>query len=311
MTRRIAVTGGAGLIGAEVINAALARGDAVVALARHPQKFVVWGDRISLVTGDLSNAAALEKLLSGCNTVIHCAGLTHARADADYHAVNVEGAGAVARAAYAAGVAMAHASSLSARLANASPYARSKRDSEDAVRAAHPGAVVLRLPAIYGPRDMATLPYFKMVKAGLAAEPATRPPARATLLYVDDAAAALTAAATPGAPAPGVYDVDDDAPAGRSWTEIGQILGRVLGVRTRRATTPRWALALWQSAVRLADAARGAAPTFRTGQINEIFHPDWVARDNLLSAAGIWRAKTPLEEGFAKTARWYQKAGLL
>ena len=52
-------------------------------------------------------------------------------------------------------------------------------------------------------------------------------------------------------------------------------------------------------------------PSLRAGQVNEFFHPDWVARDNLLSSATSWRAKTPLEEGFAKTALWYQENGLL
>ncbi|MBY0422508.1 MAG: hypothetical protein K2Q06_09400, partial [Parvularculaceae bacterium] len=186
--------------------------------------------------------------------------------------------------------------------------ARSKRDSEDAVAGAAPDAAILRLPAIYGPRDVATLPYFKMIRAGLAAEPATPSEARASLLYVDDAASALLAALK-SAPA-GVYDVGDDAPEGRSWGEIGETLGRAFGVAPRRLRAPRAALEIWHGAARLATRF-GAAPSVRTGQLNEFFHPDWVARDNLLSDAIAWRPRTSLEEGFAKTALWYQKTGLL
>ena len=47
------------------------------------------------------------------------------------------------------------------------------------------------------------------------------------------------------------------------------------------------------------------------GNFLQFADPDWVARDNLLSAACGWRPETPLKEGFAKTACWYQEHGLL
>lgn len=308
MTMRVAVTGGAGLVGGAVIDRLIAEGAEIVALARTPAKFARWDGCVSLVTGDLADARARAALVDGADGLVHCAGVTHARADSEYDSVNRAGAAAVAAAAAAAGARMVHASSISARLPDASPYARSKRDSEAAVAGAHPGAAILRLPAIYGPRDVATLPYFKMIKAGLAAEPATTSDARASLLYVDDAAAALLAAMR-GAPA-GVYDVGDDSPDGRSWREIGALLGQTLGVVPRRLRAPRALLEVWHGAARLATRF-GAAPSVRTGQLNEFFHPDWVARDNLLSHAIDWRPRVTLEEGFAKTALWYQKTGLL
>jgi nucleoside-diphosphate-sugar epimerase len=201
---------------------------------------------------------------------------------------------------------------MSARLPEVSPYAQSKFDSEAATLEAG-GAnavVVLRLPAIYGPRDMATLPYFRMIKAGLAAEPATRHEARASLLHVEDAAAAIVTALVE-APPGRVYEVGDDRPDGRSWGEIGATLAGVLGVKTRRFRAPRALLEVWHGAARLGAAVSGKAASVRSGQLNEFFHPDWVARDDMLSAATRWRARIPLEEGFAKTARWYQEKGLL
>jgi len=70
-------------------------------------------------------------------------------------------------------------------------------------------------------------------------------------------------------------------------------------------------IAAYHGLVRAAESALGRTPSVREGQINEFFHADWVARDNLLSAVGPWRPKTPLKEGFAKTACWYQEHGLL
>lgn len=308
MSRRVAVTGGGGLIGGAVIDRLLSEGASVAALARNPARFERWTGCLDLVKGDLADEASLAALAAGAEAFVHCAGVTHARQDGEYQATNVDGARAAAHAAARAGARLVHLSSMSARLPSASPYALSKRDSETAVAAAHDAAVILRLPAIYGPGDMATLPYFKMVLSGLAAEPATTPEARASLLHVEDAAAAIIASF--GA-AGGVYEVGDDAPDGRSWREIGETLAGVLKVKARRLRAPRPLLEIVHGSARLGAALAGRAPAFRTGQLNEFFHPDWVARDNLLSEAIAWRAKVPLEEGFAKTARWYQKTGLL
>jgi len=310
VTQTIALTGGTGFIGKAIIARVAAQGGRVRALARDPSK-LPQSDAVAPVKGDLDDEAALAEAARGAHLFIHCAGVTIARRDADYRAVNVDGAVRAARAAAASGARFIHVSSLSARLPSASPYARSKKDSEAAVAEAS-GAnpwVALRAPAVYGPGDLVTLPYFRMVKSGLAAEPATRPEARASLLFVEDAADAILAGAD--APAGAVYEVDDGAPDGRSWREIGETLAGVLGRKTLRIAAPRPAIAALHAGQRVSARLRGVTPSVRTGQINEFFHPDWVARENLLSAAANWRAVTPLAEGFAKTVRWYQEHGLL
>ncbi len=302
MTRTLALTGATGFVGGACVELFRERGAEVRALVRNPSRLGEHSDKLETVEGDLENDAAIERFVDGVDVVVHCAGLTHARRDADYRHVNVVGAETVARAARRAGARLVHLSSLSAREPHLSPYAASKRQSEDAVG----DAVILRLPAIYGPRDMATLPYFKLIRMGLAPEPATKDPARASILHVHDAARAILAAIeTP--PAAGVYEVEDDAPSGRSWTEIGTTLGAVLGKRPRRLRAPRAIIAGWHGLDIAAARALGRTP----GQVNECFHTDWVARAPLFGAATGWRAETPLEEGFAKTARWYQKNGCL
>ncbi len=316
MTRTIALTGATGFVGAACLDHMLKSDTRVKALVRNSRKLRDNsglrdnGGRAELVEGDLGNEAALERLVDGAEAVVHCAGLTHARRDADYRSVNVDGAANIARAAAGAGARLVHISSLSAREPALSAYAGSKRESEDAVANAVGDAVALRLPAIYGPGDMATLPYFKLIKAGFALEPATKSPARASIMHVADAARAI-ATAVEAPPRPGVYEVEDDAPMGRSWTEIGAALGAVLGKRPRILRAPRALVAAWHGIDIAAARARGRAPGVRTGQVNEFFHVDWVAREPLFGAATGWRAQTPLEEGFAKTALWYQKNGYL
>lgn len=308
MKKRAAVTGGTGFVGAALIENLLAEGWSVSALARDPARLNRAAD-LRVVKGGLDDDTALAALAKDADVFFHLAGVTHARHAEEYARVNVAGAEAAARAASQAGAKLVHASSMSARIPAVSPYARSKFDSEAAVASAKPW-IALRLPAIYGPRDMVTLPFFRLVKAGLALAPRTAPAARASILYVGDAAGALLAAATQ-APAGAVYEVGDERPEGWAWTEIGAALGAVLGRRPLALSVPRPAIAAYHGAVRAVEGALSRPPSVREGQINEFFHPDWVARDNLLSAACGWRPRTPLQEGFAKTVRWYQEHDLL
>ncbi|MEL7491767.1 MAG: NAD-dependent epimerase/dehydratase family protein [Pseudomonadota bacterium] len=308
MNKKIALTGGTGFVGAALINAFLDGGAEIKALARTPSKLSDWKDRVSIVEGDINNPDALGQLAQGCDIFIHCAGVTHVRDDDDFHAINVDGAKEAARAAANAGAKMVHLSSMSAREPSLSPYAASKRASEAAVAEAN--AISLRLPAIYGLRDTATLPYFKLVKAGLAPEPATQSPARASILFVEDAAAAVARAAD-AALTPGVYEVADDRPQGYSWTEIGETLGAVMGKKPRKIRAPRPILSGYHAVARRAALLMGKTPDVRTGQIREFFHTDWVARDPLFNDAASWAPAHSLKEGFAKTVQWYQEHGYL
>jgi nucleoside-diphosphate-sugar epimerase len=311
VNRTVAVTGGTGFVGAALIDALAARGDEVKALARKPEMIGKDGP-IAIVPGALEDREALATLAADADLFIHCAGLTHARRDADFMAVNVEGARRAALAAASAGAKFVHISSMAARQPAVSAYAASKRASEDAV-AAGSGRnpfLCLRAPALYGPGDEATLPYFKMIKAGFAVEPAAEPPPRASILYVGDVVEAILAAAD-GAAVGDTYEIGDEQPEGHSWAEIGAALGAALGVEPRRIRAPDWVLSPYAIIASGVSRMAGRAPMVTAGKIREFFHPDWVARDTLLSAATAWRPRTPLKEGFAKTARWYHDNGLL
>ncbi len=307
---RAAVTGGTGFLGAALIDKLLKEGWNITALARDPRR-IAKADALCIVEGDLQNKSALRDLAAEADIFFHLAGVTHAHDDRAYHTVNVEGAGNAARAAVDVGAKLVHISSLSARMPDMSPYAMSKFESEGAVaREAGPSPwLALRLPALYGPGDLVTLPYFKLVKSGLALEPRTSAPARASLLFVADAAEAVIAAT--GAADGAVYEVGDDVPSGREWAEIGAVLGNVLGKDPRQIRVPRALISAYHGILRAAERRLGKPPSVRAGQVNEFFHPDWVARDNLLSDVSSWRAATPLKEGFAKTVHWYQEHGLL
>lgn len=311
---RFGVTGATGFIGASLREALTAAGAETCVLARNPDRFreslgARSNDTCEIIPGDLDDANALAKLCHGVDAVLHLAGVTHPRVEADYHRVNVEGAVNAARAAADAGARFVHVSSISAREPHLSPYAQSKASSETAIAGVGGDWRALRLPAIYGPRDKATLPYFKLIAKGFALEPRTSVPARASLLFAGDAAAAIIAGAK--APSGVIYEIGDDQPDGREWAEIGVVLAEVLGRSARPLRVPFGLVQAAYGFIQPVEGFLGREPSVRSGQAREFFHADWVARHNLLSDAVAWSAQTKLHDGFAQTTHWYRENGLL
>ena len=72
---RVVVTGGAGFLGRAIVQTLVERGDEVLALVRDPARAAhLTGDRVTLVTSDLSDRAPMEAAMRGSDGVIHAAG---------------------------------------------------------------------------------------------------------------------------------------------------------------------------------------------------------------------------------------------
>jgi len=75
LTKRIVVTGGAGLVGRAVVRVLRDRGDTVVALVRDPRRSAFLAEMgAELVESDLSDVAKLAEVLRGADALIHAAG---------------------------------------------------------------------------------------------------------------------------------------------------------------------------------------------------------------------------------------------
>ena len=85
---RLAVTGGTGFVGARLLDAALADGHPVRALARRPMERRAG---IEWIGGALDQPRTLAELVAGTEAVIHVAGVISARTAAEFDRCNVGG----------------------------------------------------------------------------------------------------------------------------------------------------------------------------------------------------------------------------
>ena len=139
----ILVTGGAGFLGINLIRALLARGHAVVSLDIAPFAYPE-RDRITVVTGDIRDAAAVDRAMTGVDAVVHTAAALPLYPPEEISTTDVDGTRVVFAAAHAHGVdRVVHISSTAVygipdhhplletdRLDGVGPYGKAKIEAE-------------------------------------------------------------------------------------------------------------------------------------------------------------------------------------
>jgi nucleoside-diphosphate-sugar epimerase len=299
----IAVTGGTGFVGTRFIDIATAAGHEVRALTRRPQRP---RRQVEWIDGALGDSDALRRLVIGCDSVAHIAGVLKASDPADFDRGNVEGTLAMLAASTAAGISrFVHVSSLAAREPKLSLYGASKARSEELVEGSGLDWVIVRPPAVYGPGDKETLDLFKMARRGQIFMP---PKGRLSLIHVDDLARLVLACADENAPSKLLIEPDDGRAGGWSHREFGDALGKAVGKPARTVSTPRFLLSLASRADKL---IRGRNAKLTPDRVAYFCHPDWVVSAGRCPPADLWKPQVETGRGLAETAAWYGREGWL
>jgi nucleoside-diphosphate-sugar epimerase len=276
-----------------------------------------------LVEGDLEDAAALARLVKGCDVVLHVAGLVAARSPREFLRTNRDGARRVAEAVVHEGRGrLVLVSSLA--VTGPSPrgvavdeswgpgplteYGRSKQAGEEAVRATGVPCTIVRPPAVYGPRDRAFLPLFRSARRGVAPLIGSGEQGL-TLVHARDLAAAIVAAACAPATLGSVYHAGHAMPA--TQRRLAEAIGEATGRRVRCVTLPAPLVRGVLGTAGVVARLLGAAPLLDGDKARELLASGWVCSSAALRRDAGWEASTSLEEGLAGTARAYRDAGWL
>jgi nucleoside-diphosphate-sugar epimerase len=304
VSKLVAVTGATGFVGPHLVAALARHGWKIRLLVRRWSPLPsLAGVEAELVLGDVSDEAALRRLVDGADTVIHAAGLIKARRPADFMAVNRDGTALASRLSSTARFVLL--SSLAAREPRLSSYGASKRAAEEVVAGRSGPWLAVRAPAVYGPGDRETLPYFRAVARGFALRP-NLPDARLSLIHVADLADALALAVERPPPA-SVCEIDDGRDGGYGYGDMQAAAEAALGRTARTLAIPRIAMDGIAQVNRVSHALGGPVQIMTPGKVKEIFHSDWTVHDRRLAAAIGFAARYDLARGFADTILWYRR----
>jgi uncharacterized protein YbjT (DUF2867 family) len=192
----VTVFGGGGFLGRQVVQELLARG----ARVRVAQRDLSTAIRVKplgglgqtqFVAADITKPRSVARAVAGSDVVVNLVGIL----SGDFEGIQHQGAANVAKAAADAGVgALVHVSAIGADADSASAYGRSKAAGEAAVRAAFPGATILRPSIIFGREDQFINRFADLISMAPVV-PVMAPQTKFQPVYVTDVARAIANAA--------------------------------------------------------------------------------------------------------------------
>lgn len=325
---RALVTGGTGFIGSHLVDTLVSQGAQVRVLVRPTSDTSQLGQHpnLELVVGELHESKTLARALHNIAVVFHLAALTRARSEREYDTVNGEGTYALMQALHTTQPRprrLVYVSSLAAAgpAINEVPvgptdsprpitaYGRSKLKGERACLAKADGleVVILRPPAVYGPRDRDLFLSFKLARCGVLPIP-TGPERHLQFIHVHDLVEAILRAAT--APnAMGIYHVAE--PRAYAWREVGQWIAHAIGRRVRPVRVPHWGVRTAAMMSEWGAALRGQTTIFNREKVQELLAPGWLCETEGAKRDLGFTGRIPLPTGLTTTATWYREQGWL
>jgi nucleoside-diphosphate-sugar epimerase len=322
---KVLVTGASGFLGSHVAEHLAKEGHDVRLLLRptSSRKFLM-AFAYETATGDVTGASALRPAVEGVDAVVHTAGLVKARNKAEFMAVNATGtanlmsaieqaAPDIKRFVYVSSLA-AHGPSedgsprpVDAPAAPVSAYGRSKlagerlvRDSTLATR-----SVIFRPPVIYGPRDPALVPFFRLARMRVA-------PLlmgghnRISIIYVEDIARAIALATTAEADVAGKTYCPEDGRV-HTWRDLLAAVEAAVGRRALRISAPRWSFTAGALASEAFGFAFRRAVSLTRDKVREMAQSRWICSSDELKRDLGWSPEVDIKEGARRTAEWYRR----
>ena len=255
----VTVFGAGGCLGRYATQSLLQTGVRVRAAERDPRRAFHLKPlgplgQFQAVRADINDKASVAAAVQGADAVINLVGILKG----PFHKIHVEGARNVAEAAAAAGAsALVHVSAIGADPEAESAYGRSKGEGEEAVRAAFPGATILRPSIAFGQEDDFINRFARMARL-MPILPVLRPGWKLQPVHAADLGKAIALAALdPAAHAGKTYELG--GPNVMTMAELNKWICETIGRRRAVAELPD---AIGKLIPRLTGWAPGAPVTW-------------------------------------------------
>jgi len=325
---RIFITGGTGFIGAHLCRQLVASGHQIVALVRDPNKAAAElpASGIETLAGDLSVFDRDDLVIPPCDLVIHLAGVVAAKTPEEYDAVNFEAVRSLVKALarqrwrprrllFASSLAAAGPSATRVPKTErdpaepVEPYGRAKLKAEQFLAAEAPFPTTSFRPSlVFGPRDTATLAFFKMARRGVGFRVAGEPQAL-SFIDVDDAVSGIAAMMTDTSDAHRTYFL---AAREQMDTELlWQAMSEAIGRRVRVVRVPRPVLRAASATSTALSKVFGFTNQLDAKQYDQMVAPAFLCSSEALQKAHGWTPRVSLVASLQKAWTAYRADGWL
>jgi len=325
---RVALTGATGYTGAHLLKALRARGDDVSVLVRRSadlESVASLGARI--VEGDLGGSQGLDRLVEGCQAVVHVAAVYRSAGhpDAYYRDINVGGSERMLEAAAREGVRrFVHTSTVgvhghvahppadeTAAIAPGDVYQETKAEAEALALRFHRTrglpVVVLRPGAIYGPGERRLLKLFRAIARGYYAIVGSGRPFYHPV-YIDDLVSGFLLALD-RSEAPGEAFILA-GPSYVSQSELAGLIARHTGGRVLPFRIPAAPLRVAGAACEALCVPLGIEPPLHRRRVDFWTKSRAFSIEKARERLG-YAPQVDVEQGIARSAAWYRAAGWL
>ena len=311
MQELVTVFGGGGFVGRHTVRALARQGWRIRVAVRRPHlipELKVMGDvgQIELVQANIRNAESVSRALDGATAAVNLVGVLYASGKQTFSSVQAEGAGTIAALAAAHGITrFVQMSAIGADPKSPAVYGRTKAAGEAAVRAAIPGATVLRPSIVFGPED----DFFNRFAAMAAVSPVLPliggGRTRFQPVYVADVAAAVVAVLGDPALAGAMYELG--GPTIYSFRQLLELILRETGRGCALVPVP-WPVAGLIGLVGDVQAAVLPIPPQLTTDQVRLLRSDNVVATGAPGLAALGISATPAES-ILPTYLWRFRAG--
>lgn len=316
---KILITGGTGFIGSHLIDFLMDKGSEIHALVRDLDR-LKWleGLNIHLLKGDLFS---IPPLPSDIDCVFHIAGLSKAINVADYYTVNQQGTASLFHSLHSQKISPKKIIYLSSIAASGpclnrepvqeshqphplTPYGESKLLGEvEALKFKDVfPIVIIRVSAVFGPRDRDFLTYFKWIKKGILPSLASKQ-RLLSLCYIKDLTQAFYLCSQKELKSGEIFNIANPNPY--RWDEIGEAAGQVMEKPLVKVKVPLPLVYFASLISEMGSKIRKNLNIINRDKFKEMKQEGWIANVEKAANELSFHPQYSLQEAIRQTINWY------
>ncbi len=323
--RKIFITGSTGFIGSHLVEFLIKQGHHVKCLVRkHSNNKWLKDLPVEYIYGDLFDVEVLRKGVSDVDYIYHIAGVTASKTKKGYFLGNQIATRNLLIAAEAnsnlkrfvfAGSLTAVGPSTDGKAVNEeskpkpiTTYGKSKLAAEKEVLSFQNKIpfTIVRIPAVYGPRDTATLDFFKSVNSGIVPLVGFKSK-YVNILHVNDVVDGLILAAEHLDAAGKIYFIGSEK--AYTWEEIGRVTQKIIQRKTIKVRIPEFVVILVTAIYSLINFFSRKPSVLNFEKSKDMIADAWICDISKAQKELGFMPKVSLEDGINETFKWYKKVG--